>query len=1444
MIDNYNEEIFHFSSKFNFILLSLIYLSHIIKSNIIECPKDKPFLMLESGECKQNCSNDLNSNECIINNPIIKTQWLNNFIIFGEFSYRYICFATYPNGDMVVEATGVPYNPKRMFYGLKKNGRPLFRNKITNEETAYYSINRTTSTYKMSEAKAAIIKLSGNNNRGKEYFISVSKWNCDTELIDFENDMIYGRTVNQFTSTTEIYSIVHTFMPIYNSSDSTYYYLFGFHSGSSNRRVFFQKHVFNSISDFEESTSCINSGFNVVNAFGYGITCFKTVKEKICCFFMTKSNSNTYINYLKYNKDFSDRINKSFPSTIKEDGSFIKCIHLKDEVGVFAYYYNETNIVYPVISFKIFDSSTNNFENYLDSFQYPSSEIKLLKNLSYYHSVLFNDIITITEKKIVFVATNTRKDDLYIIVIHIYGEKKLKVRYYSLQLYNFYHYKVLFEIYLNNYNNFTALALSFCPIENCNSDDDEHYSGLMIFSYPNITDNTMEIDKYLFDNSNLTINDLEINLQNKINIDNNIFGYIISNFVVKDIIGCGQYQLYLENNEVLQANSVFNLEDRIKVVYAEDSNIYQTVNCTIQYYLSITEPDLDTYNSYTTYNEYADEGDLFVKNHYYGKLAYYNILLNKELTTNCGNNCDLCLKENTSYCITCKNEFLLSEDKTTKICQKVDTTDLYEEEEKNMNEEEKYEEEEYEEGKTDINEEEKTDKNENILFYEKICLNEYQDYLLTDDEMKGLNEFIKEKYFKEQYKGNNTIILTQNAIYQISNLEDQKNGDNKGISNVNLNKCEKKLRDENHIEEQEPLLIYKIDIRNQDSIQTYVQYEVYETKNYTLLNLSVCKDFTIIVETPVYLNDSISSLYDSLKESGYNLFNINDDFYNDICSTYTSENKTDISLTDRKNIIYENNGKIALCQNGCELDYYNSTNKKAKCNCNPQTKTTVIDLSSIYEQIKTTEVVDIFKESLKNSNFLVLKCYKLALDLKTLWTNYGRIFMSIIFILSLIFLCIFCFYDQRKTTQYISKVYQIKMYLKNKNTSKEIIGQQNQKKNNNIKNKEKKDTQKNNCRKIKTNDDKKLNKKSNNINKEHLKTVIKSKKKLFPPKRNALVNNANRKSLLDKKNLESNATVNRLLNKKKQNSNSINNQIFSLKTTNIKELNIRQIKGKNKPKVLNIKEKNINFTSNNLNIKKNNKIGKTVFKNNKINDKFNKKFDDNHKLKTFNDYELNNLEYERALKFDKRNYFQYYWSLLKKKQLILFTFYPADDYNLVTAKICLFLLSFSLYFTINSFFFNDETMHKIYMDNGVFVIINQIPVILYSSLISSVTNMILKQLSLSEKSILELKNENDDKRMKERSKNIRKCLTRKFILFFILNFLLLSFFWYFITCFCAVYINTQKILIKDTLISFGISMLYPFGLNLIPGFFRIPSLKNKKKDKKCIYKLSLLIAYL
>ena len=37
------------------------------------------------------------------------------------------------------------------------------------------------------------------------------------------------------------------------------------------------------------------------------------------------------------------------------------------------------------------------------------------------------------------------------------------------------------------------------------------------------------------------------------------------------------------------------------------------------------------------------------------------------------------------------------------------------------------------------------------------------------------------------------------------------------------------------------------------------------------------------------------------------------------------------------------------------------------------------------------------------------------------------------------------------------------------------------------------------------------------------------------------------------------------------------------------------------------------------------------------------------KYKNLNDQELNSLEYPFALIYDKRTYFKYYWSLLKKK---------------------------------------------------------------------------------------------------------------------------------------------------------------------------------------------------
>ena len=228
--------------------------------------------------------------------------------------------------------------------------------------------------------------------------------------------------------------------------------------------------------------------------------------------------------------------------------------------------------------------------------------------------------------------------------------------------------------------------------------------------------------------------------------------------------------------------------------------------------------------------------------------------------------------------------------------------------------------------------------------------------------------------------------------------------------------------------------------------------------------------------------------------------------------------------------------------------------------------------------------------------------------------------------------------------------------------------------------------------------------------------------------------------------------------------------------------------------------------------------------------------------KGLNDEEINNLDYEIALIVDKRTYCQYYLSLLKRKHLILFTFLPLDDYNLYPMKVLLFIVSFSLYFTINGFFFSDDTMNKIYEDNGAYNFIYQLPQIFYSSLISVVVNMLLKMLSLSEKQILDIKREADPEKAKELAEKTKKKLNLKLIIFIVISSLLMLFFWYFISCFCAVYINTQATLIEDTLISFGLSMLYPFALNIFPGICRIPALRAPKQDKKLKYKISGYVA--
>ena len=223
------------------------------------------------------------------------------------------------------------------------------------------------------------------------------------------------------------------------------------------------------------------------------------------------------------------------------------------------------------------------------------------------------------------------------------------------------------------------------------------------------------------------------------------------------------------------------------------------------------------------------------------------------------------------------------------------------------------------------------------------------------------------------------------------------------------------------------------------------------------------------------------------------------------------------------------------------------------------------------------------------------------------------------------------------------------------------------------------------------------------------------------------------------------------------------------------------------------------------------------------------------------DEEMNDLSYDLAIENDKRSFGAYYISLVKTKHPIIFSFCYNNDYNSKIIKINLFFIDFAILYTVNALFFDDDTMHRIYEKKGKFEIEYQLPKIIYSSLISMVLNIIVKLLALSNDGIIELKQNKEKKDIDERGSKLECKLNIKFALYFIISFIFLLFFLYYISMFGAIYRNTQLHLLKDTLISLTLSLVYPFALYLLPGIFRIPALSDEKKNKKCLYNFSKLL---
>ena len=577
-----------------------------------------------------------------------------NIIYFNEFNFKYLSFADYSNGDMIFSSTADLQTEKRIFYGFKKNGRPFFKN----ETSYFYSMSspKKINSEQKFESDSLVIKL--NDGSEKEYLLSTGNKESFCEIYDFEKNKIYKKSMEKFSNNNNYFGSFRNMGIFLFSNSSNHYYLFGFTIKEKNtfeingmfgpqpiditKEIYnLQIHKFNTIENFQSSSTYETEiKIDDANSEKDGISCFITKKKIIMCFYLTKS----YYYIIAYNSDL-EKINDMNFYDYSEDNSFYRCIHLKEEIGVFSYYKYYSGIFFPILLFKQF------YSNQIIKYSIP--EINLQKYL-FDRYILKNDIIKLKEDKICF-SSILNKDyydpTIFIILINIFNDSKYKTRYYYIG------YKINGYIRAHNYNNFISFAFSYVKYVGYNYQY-YYFPALILFSYPNSTDNSSDLYEYLINNYNSTIDDFSVNLKNDVRIENNIFGYVFDSILIQNISNCLNPQLISSPSEknIKSNTSLFEGElIKLKFIY----NNYNSFNCNIEYIPVFTEPDLKTYDKFPQLIEGQNEtDDDFKKEKYYGRLTYYSIYLSKNLSDNCTDvNCHFCLYENKSFCITYKKNY-------------------------------------------------------------------------------------------------------------------------------------------------------------------------------------------------------------------------------------------------------------------------------------------------------------------------------------------------------------------------------------------------------------------------------------------------------------------------------------------------------------------------------------------------------------------------------------------------------------------------------------------------------------------------------------------------------------------------------------------------------------------------------------------------------------------
>ena len=249
-------------------------------------------------------------------------------------------------------------------------------------------------------------------------------------------------------------------------------------------------------------------------------------------------------------------------------------------------------------------------------------------------------------------------------------------------------------------------------------------------------------------------------------------------------------------------------------------------------------------------------------------------------------------------------------------------------------------------------------------------------------------------------------VKQENIFIALTTTLNQKNKDSKNKTTIDFGQCETKLKNVYNISYNDSLYILKIDVKEEGMNIPKIEYELYYNlhEELILLNLTICEGEKVEISIPVSINETIEK------------YNSSSDYYNNICSTASTKKGVDIPISERRNKFINNN--MTLCEENCELIYYDDANKNARCICNIKTQIHSIDDIKFDKKKLFENFIEL--ENIMNLN--LLKCYKIAFNKINLKKNIGFFIIFAIMIIYFITLIIFLAYSFSKLKKILKEI--------------------------------------------------------------------------------------------------------------------------------------------------------------------------------------------------------------------------------------------------------------------------------------------------------------------------------------------------------------------------------------------------------------------------------------